>query len=170
MIDLVVSVIEPEFTPFEVQVEGLLVHAAELRQAAFREAPEALDAVDGHAPAHELIAPTSDFEVPAVPTPTRPSVMAFEKAEDGGFAEGAAPAIAPPAARADGGFIHFNFSAHRLDLIAVPSHAPAQRGQMTVDGHTAEPGHKAAVQAEREQPAQCGEIAPLRFGNGNYTV
>jgi len=65
----VVSVIEPEFTFFEVQVEGFLVHAAELRQAAFREPPppEALDAIDVHGSAPELIALMSDVAVPAVP-------------------------------------------------------------------------------------------------------
>jgi len=75
-------VIEPGFTFFEVQIKGSLVHAAELRQAAFHEAPEALDAVDVHSPAHELIALMSDFEMPAVPhvhqaliRPTRPRII-----------------------------------------------------------------------------------------------
>jgi len=202
LIDPAVSVIEPEFTFFEVQVEEFLVHAAELRQAAFREAPEAIDAVDGHDPAHELIAPRSDFEEPAVPhihqaiiaTPAvrgQHTVQAYppadkglqrgfltvrhdlgghlavavEQTEDDGFAEGAAPAPAPHAARTEGRFINFNVAAHRLDLIAVPSHAPAQRSQMAVDGHTAETGQGGylhGVQVEREQPHN---VAEFRLGD-----
>jgi len=91
--------------------------------------------------------------------------VAVKQAEDGGFAEGAAPALAPHAARAEVGFIHFTITPHRLDLIAVPRHVPAQRGQMVVDGHAADPGQGGnldGVQIEREQPHN---VAKFRLGD-----
>jgi len=97
--------------------------------------------------------------------------VAFVKAEYVGLAEGATSVPAMHAARAEVGFIYFNISAHRLDLIAVPSHAPVQRGQMAVDGNTAETGHCGnlhGVQVEHEQTRS--EIFPLGFENGKYTA
>jgi len=43
----------------------------------------------------------------------------------------------------------------------VPSHAPAQRGQMAVDGHAADPGQGGnlpGVQVEREQPHKVAKF------------
>lgn len=55
--------IETEFCLFEMEVEGVSGHTAELCQASFCEAPEALNAVDVVALAGALVVPMLDLEV-----------------------------------------------------------------------------------------------------------
>ncbi len=55
--------IEAELCFFEMEVEGMFGDAVELKQAAFREAPEAFDAVDVLRSAGELVVGVADPEV-----------------------------------------------------------------------------------------------------------
>ena len=55
--------VEAELRLFEVEVEGVSGHTAELCQASFCQAPEALDSVDVVALAGELVVPMLDPEV-----------------------------------------------------------------------------------------------------------
>ena len=63
MIDVLLSVVEPKFTLFKVQVEGRLGQSVELIKPAFGERPEGLDTVDVPFTLYELIGSVINPEV-----------------------------------------------------------------------------------------------------------
>ena len=63
MVNTSMTVIEPEFSFFEVQVERMPWHAVELDQSALGIAPKALNAVDMDQPASKLVVAVIDTQV-----------------------------------------------------------------------------------------------------------